>query len=99
HPNTLTAFLRAIVRANELIENDREQALDILTVQLDIPRDDLARMMNNNQYYVALTPDVYEALDYIAQAYYEQGEIPTLPRAKDYVRPEFLRRVDPALAP
>src|SRR3954452_22690977 len=57
-PNTLKAVLRAILKADQLLADDRPRALAALEKELRVDADAIRVMAQGNLYGLALTDDV-----------------------------------------
>jgi NitT/TauT family transport system substrate-binding protein len=96
-PNTLKAVLRAIVKADQLLANDRPKALTALQQELRIDPDAIRVMTENNIYGLALTDAVALGMSEMGEWALENKRIPKAVKPEDLMAPKLLAEIDPRL--
>lgn len=94
NPNTVKAMLRALKKATDFINNNREEAIDILDAKLEnLPREQVAEIMSRNIYSMEVTADMKEGSEVIANFMMEMDNIPRIPAFEDYTNFELLEEI------
>ena len=96
-PNTLKAVMRALLRANDLIEKDRPKALDALEKELRVDRDALTVMVDANIYSLALDRRAADSLAFIGDWAVSINRAPRPATPDEAFAPELLRSINPRL--
>jgi len=96
-PNTLKAVLRALLKADLLLAQDRPKALSALEQELRIDAEAIKVMTANNIYGLALTDSVALGMTGMSDWALEIKRIQTPVKAADLMAPKLLAEVDPAL--
>jgi ABC-type nitrate/sulfonate/bicarbonate transport system substrate-binding protein len=96
-PNTLKAVLRAIVKADQLLANDRPKALTALQQELRIDPDAIRVMTENNIYGLALTDAVALGMSEMGEWALENKRIQKAVKPEDLMAPKLLAEIDPRL--
>jgi NitT/TauT family transport system substrate-binding protein len=94
YPNTVTAMLAALNQATDFVNNNRDEALDILVPVLSIDRDQLSQMMNRNMYSMVVDDRFVSGSQTITDFMFELNNIPKKPDIATYVDFSALKRVD-----
>ncbi|TSB47358.1 ABC transporter substrate-binding protein [Alkalicoccobacillus porphyridii] len=85
NPNTVKALLRALQRATDYINEDREGALDIMDASIqNLPREQIAEIMDRNVYSMEIKDDLKPGSDTIADHLERMGSIQSVPAFEDY---------------
>lgn len=94
NPNTVKALLRALNRATEFINDNREDAVDILDEHLEsLPREQVEEIMERNTYSMEVRDDMQEGSEVIADYMMEMDNIPEIPAFEDYTNFDLLEEV------
>ncbi|MDT8862933.1 ABC transporter substrate-binding protein [Alkalihalobacillus sp. MEB130] len=94
NPNTVKAVLRALSRATDFINDNREEAIDILDEKLqNLTREQVAEVMSRNIYSMEVTDDMREGSEVIANFMMEMDNIPQIPDFESYTNFELLQEV------
>ncbi len=96
-PNTLRAVLRAIVKADQLLANDRLKALTALEQELRIDADAIRVMTENNIYGLALTDAVALGMSEMGEWALDNKRIQKPVKPEDLLAPKLLAEIDPRL--
>lgn len=97
NPETLKAFLRALKDATEFVNNNRDEAADILSKELNIDKASLLDIMSKNVYSISADENIVNGTKELADFMYEMNNISTKPELKDFSDFSILKAVDPAL--
>jgi len=99
NPNTIKAVLRALKKATDYINDNREEAIKILAPELHLTEEELTEIMGRNVYSM-VADETYvngsngqEVMDYLLST----GNIKTAPDAASYQDLSLLKEVDPSL--
>ncbi|AST95988.1 hypothetical protein BC8716_08510 [Shouchella clausii] len=94
NPNTVKALLRALLRATEYINEDREGALDIMDEAIQhLPREQIAEIMERNEYSMDVTEDLKEGSDVIGEHLLNMDSINQQPEFEQYTNFSLLEEV------
>ncbi|MBM7632854.1 ABC transporter substrate-binding protein [Geomicrobium sediminis] len=94
NPNTVKALLRALHRATEYINEDREGALNIMDDVIEhLPREQIEEIMERNDYSMEVTDDLREGSDVIAEHLHNMDSIRDVPAFEDYTDFTLLEEV------
>jgi ABC-type nitrate/sulfonate/bicarbonate transport system substrate-binding protein len=96
-PNTLKAVLRAILKADQLLADDRPRALAALEKELRVDADAIRVMAQSNLYGLALTDDVALGMSQMSDWALGMKRIQKAVRPEDIMEPKFLAEIDPKL--
>ena len=96
-PNTLKALLRAVLKADQLLAQDRPKALAALEQELRIDGDAIRVMTQNNIYGLALTDDVALGMRQMSDWALGMKRIQKPVSPEDLMEPKFLAEIDPQL--
>lgn len=96
-PNTLKAVLRALLRADQLIAQDRPKALEALEQELRVDPDAIKVMTANNKYGMALTDLVGLGMTGMSAWALESKRIQKPVTPAEMMAPKLLAEIDPAL--
>ena len=96
-PNTLKAVLRALLRADAMIHNNRPQAVAIMASQLHLGQDELADIMSANTYGLAIYAALARSITFASQwlQTVHRLSFPVTPAM--VLEPKLLRQIDPKL--
>jgi NitT/TauT family transport system substrate-binding protein len=97
NPNTITALLAGLQTATDFVNSNRDETLDILTKELNIPRDQLGQMMNRNAYSMVVDDSFVTGSQTITDFMFELNNIPKKPAIADYTDFSLLKTLDPNL--
>ncbi|MDQ0207335.1 ABC transporter substrate-binding protein [Alkalicoccobacillus murimartini] len=94
NPNTVKALLRALIRATEYINEDREGALDIMDASIqNLPREQIAEIMDRNIYSMEVEDDLKTGSDIIAEHLSNMGSIQNVPEFEEYTDFSLLEEI------
>ncbi|MER2108833.1 MAG: ABC transporter substrate-binding protein [Solibacillus sp.] len=99
NPNTIKAVIRALEKATTYINENREEAVEILAPELHLEEAELTEIMNRNVYDMtadnsfANISNGETVIDYLL----ETGNIQTAPAASDYIDLSLLKEVNAEL--
>ncbi|MED4164488.1 ABC transporter substrate-binding protein [Halalkalibacterium halodurans] len=94
NPNTVKALLRALSRATDFINNNREEAIDILDERLqNLTREQVAEVMSRNVYSMEVTEEMREGSEVIANFMMEMNNIAKIPEFNQYTNFDLLQEV------
>lgn len=94
YPETLKAFLRALVKATDYINNNREEAAAILSEELNIEKEELLGIMSRNIYSLQVDSDFVDGITEMATFMKEMDNISKIPQVLDFVDFSLLKEVD-----
>lgn len=97
NPNTVKAVLRAIQKATDYINNNREEAIKILAPELQLEENELRQIMDRNTYSMKVDESFVNGTNQIAEFMKELGNIDEVPNLDGYVDFTLLKELDPAL--
>ncbi|WP_052016026.1 ABC transporter substrate-binding protein [Alkalihalobacillus hemicellulosilyticus] len=94
NPNTVKAILRALKRATDFINDNREEAIDILDEKLEnLPREQVEEIMTRNIYSMEVTDSMREGSEVIADFMYEMDNVSRIPDFEEFTNFELLEEV------
>ncbi|MFC5713105.1 ABC transporter substrate-binding protein [Thalassorhabdus alkalitolerans] len=94
NPNTVKAMLRALNKATEFINENRDEAIDIMDEKLEnLPREQVEEVMSRNVYSMEATDDMQMGSEVIAEFMMEEDNIPRVPDYTEYTNFELLEEV------
>ncbi|MFS0723560.1 ABC transporter substrate-binding protein [Paenibacillus sp. 1P07SE] len=99
NPNTLKAVLRALQKATDYINDNREEAIEILAPELRLSVEELTEIMGRNVYSMEVDASYVHGSNGPAVGEYLQsvGNITAIPDPASYHDLSLLEAVDPAL--
>jgi ABC-type nitrate/sulfonate/bicarbonate transport system substrate-binding protein len=97
HPATVKAVLTALARSDDYIQKHKSEASDILAKEFGIVPEDMAHIMTENRYTVAIDDQMADDIDRLTDFLYNQKNIQSKPTARSWIDPSFLREVRPQL--
>lgn len=92
-PDTVKAVLTAMIRANDFIEQNREQAIAILAKAFDLEPSDMADVVSVNRYTLSLDEQMEADMDSLAGFLLELKRISKAVKTADWIEPAPLRSV------
>jgi aliphatic sulfonates family ABC transporter substrate-binding protein len=93
HPKTLQSVLAALARANDFIDNNRPEAIQILSKEFGMEPADMADVMDSNRHTLELNEELVRDLDAVSAFLYGLKRIQSQPKASDWIDPAPLRAV------
>ncbi len=96
-PNTLKAVLRALLKANDIINNDRPAAIAVMQKMLPIDAATLALIMQENRYSLAIDDTLAHTITSNSDWAVSIKRIPAGVTPAEAFAPELLRQVAPEL--
>lgn len=94
NPNTVQAMLRALNKATDYINDNRDEAVDIMDEQLEnLPRDQVEEVMSRNNYSMEITEDMEEGSTVIAEFMEGENNISRVPEYEEYTNFDLLEEV------
>jgi|GEM_PF-398096 len=99
NPNTLKAVLRALQKATDYINDNREEAIEILAPELRLSVEELTEIMGRNVYSMEVDASYVNGSNGPAVGEYLQsvGNITSIPDPASYHDLSLLEAVDPSL--
>jgi ABC-type nitrate/sulfonate/bicarbonate transport system substrate-binding protein len=101
YPETINAALRALLRANELVQTaeGRRQAAKLVhdNEVPAVPEDELVKMIDKRTFTMAIDPPLIDALQKMTDFLHSVGKINRKPEVKEWLATKFLRGVRPDL--
>ncbi|MBS0244710.1 MAG: ABC transporter substrate-binding protein, partial [Proteobacteria bacterium] len=97
YPNTLKAMLRALKKATDLINGDREKAIAALQQQLRIDLEPLKVMVAANKYAMTIDDSFARTIEFQSDWAMQVKRIPAPLKIDDVVSAKLLGEVDPKL--
>jgi NitT/TauT family transport system substrate-binding protein len=99
NPNTIKAILRALKKATDYINNNRDEAIKVLAPELHLSEGDLKEIMNRNVYSMEVTDSYVNGSNGPAVGDYLKavGNIKTIPAPASYHDLSLLKAVDSGL--
>ncbi|MFB5269099.1 ABC transporter substrate-binding protein [Paenibacillus enshidis] len=101
NPNTIKAVLRALNKATDYINDNREDAIKLLAPELHLTEAELTDIMSRNVYDMAADDTFLSVsngqgvMDYLKST----GNITSVPEASSYIDLSLLKDVEPSLVP
>jgi hypothetical protein len=89
--------MRALLRANELLAQDRPKALDAMEKELRVDRDALTVMAEANKYSLTLDSRIVDSLNFIGDWAISINRAKRVPTPEEAFAPALLRTLDPNL--
>lgn len=97
NPETIKRMLQALQTATTFVNSNRQEAIDILSPALNIPKPELTAMMNRNTYSMVVDNSFVKGSETITSFLLELKNIDKGPKLKDYADFALLNEVDPSL--
>lgn len=97
YPTTLTAMIRALKKATDFVNNNRSEAIELLSPELHLSKEELKEMMDRNIYSMVMDESFVNGCKTISDFMFELKNIPKIPDMKKYVNSSLLAKVDPNL--
>ena len=94
YPEECEALLRALMKATDYINENTEEAAQLVAEELNIDPDDTVIMLQENVYDVCLDEKLVNSADLMGNYKLSQGQIEAIPELSSYVEPKFLREID-----
>ena len=93
HPEVIEAYIRALDRADELIESDPETAAEAIAADFDIDTDLMLSIFENFTYTTELTEDDINEIEAVKDFSLESGIIQNDFDIDDFINTEYLEAV------
>ena len=97
HPETVIKIIRAVEKATDFINNNREEAVKILSEEFGIDEGDLTTIMSRNDYTMGVTEDYIYWSDWLADYIQSKDIIQKELKIEDYNDFEILKENFPEL--
>jgi NitT/TauT family transport system substrate-binding protein len=97
YPNTIKAILKSLEEATDFINSNRDEAIAILAPEIGISEDELRQIMERNSYSMEVDQSYWDGLPSVAQFFYDNGAMKTIPEEPAYNDFSLLKEVNPAL--
>lgn len=94
---TIAKILRAVKKATDFINNNRSEAIDILSKEFDIDASDLESIMSRNDYTMGVSQSYLDSTNWLANYAYENNVITKSLTASDYSDFSILKETLPEL--
>lgn len=92
-PQTIKAFLTALVKANDFIEQNREEAIAILAKTFDLDTNDMSEIVAVNRYTLSLDAQMVSDMDALAAFLFDLKRISGTVKTTDWIDSGPLRSV------
>lgn len=97
NPETIKRMLRGLKKATDFVNENRTEAINLLSPVLNLSKGELREMMNRNTYSMVVDDSFVKGSATITSFMLELKNIPKGPKLKDYVDFSLLAEVDPSL--
>lgn len=99
NPNTIKAVIRALKKATDFINSNREEAVKILAPELHLTESELTEIMNRNEYSMEVNDTYWKESNSegIMDYFLSVGNIPKKPKVESYHDFSLLKEVYPEL--
>jgi NitT/TauT family transport system substrate-binding protein len=97
NPETIKRMLRALKKATDFVNENRNEAIDLLSPVLNLRNAELRDMMNRNVYSMVVDNSFVKGSATITSFMLELKNIDKSPKLKDYTDFSLLADVDPSL--
>ena len=98
NPNTVAAYIRGLKRGVDFINQNTDQAIEILTEPMRLPKDDVARMVKQVKWDMAIDDRFIKGTVIQTELLTELGRITRRPDPKEYVDLTILSKLFPEQA-
>jgi NitT/TauT family transport system substrate-binding protein len=96
-PQAVRAVLRALVKADQFILSNKQEATAILSKEFGLEPADMADVMESNRYTLELNDELVRDLDGVSSFLFGLKRIQSEPKAIEWIDPVPLREVQPSL--
>lgn len=97
HHDDVVAIMKALKRANDYINDNREEAVKIIAKEIQTDEDTVAMIMSENTYSMEWDDTFAEGIDAYANYMLESGNITNVPEYSSYTDTSLLSEIDPGL--
>lgn len=97
HPDMVTALIRAFQKATEFINENREEAIEILSEPLSIEKTELRMILAQNKYSMKMDNLFKIGLLSFRELLFKNGVISSMPEEETLYTTQWLETVDPSL--
>lgn len=97
HTEDIEAMLRALDKATVFINENPEEAADIIAVELKLEKDQVRRIMAKNHYSMAIDKHFRSACEETSSFMLKMGQLHDVPIFWDYVNIDYLRATNRSL--
>lgn len=99
NPNTIKAVIRALNKATEYINDNRDEAIEILAPELHLEEDELREIMTRNVYSMEVNDSFIDGSngDAVGQYLLDVGNIQSIPEKSEYIDLSLLEEAVPDL--
>ena len=99
NPNTVKAVIRALKKATDYINENREEAIKILAPELHLSEEELKEIMSRNVYDMTADDSFMDGSNgpEVGEYLLSVGNITKIPAKEDYIDLSLLKEVDSAL--
>lgn len=97
HPETVIALIKAFQKATRFLNENQEEAIEILSEPLSINKTELGRILALNKYSMKMDNLFKIGLLSFRQLLFQNGVISSMPEEKTLYTTEWLEAVDPSL--
>lgn len=97
NPEATQAMLRALVKAQRVLQNEPDRAAEAIGKELGLPQSQVKPLLGNNVYSLAVTPKLVDDLNGVATFLLQHGKLKGAVKAEDWVDSMPLRSVDASL--
>jgi ABC-type nitrate/sulfonate/bicarbonate transport system substrate-binding protein len=97
NPETIKAIIRGLLKATDFVNQNRDEALDLLSPVLHIPKNELRDIMNRNKYSMAVDENFVNGCNMFSSFLHELKVINRPVQLKEYTDFSLLAEVDPSL--
>lgn len=97
HKEEVKGIMRAMNRATEYINNNREEAVKIIAKQINVDEATVADIMSKNTYSMEWDTTFNSGIGAYANYMHEMGNLDNVPDTESYTDPSLLSEIDPSL--
>jgi NitT/TauT family transport system substrate-binding protein len=99
NPNTIKAVIRALKKATDYINENREEAIEILAPELHLEVDELTEIMTRNVYSMEADESFIDGSngEAVGQYLLDVGNIQSIPEKSEYIDLSLLEEAVPEL--
>jgi ABC-type nitrate/sulfonate/bicarbonate transport system substrate-binding protein len=94
---TVRSVLAALAKANDFIDNNKNEAVQLLAKEFELEPPVMNTIMGENRYTLQLDDQLAADMDELGAFMKSLNRLPEAPKARDWIDPAPLRAVHPAL--
>ena len=93
NPNTVEAMLRALVKATDFINTNREEAAELIATEINLDKEQVLEIMGKNVYAMDFDESFLKSTEEMAQFMKEMDNITAVPELTSYIDEAPLTKV------